>query len=407
MLFRGKRFEDLEFADIQRLVDNQVREDVRLDYKANLSVSSDGERKEFLADVSAFANTEGGAMIFGVPERRDASGRNTGLPDTPTGVGQVNADEISRRLDSIIRDGTEPSLTGFQIRVLEGSQDCTLVAIGIRKSPLLPHAVSFKGNSRFYRRTTAGKYQVSVSELRNMFSESYEAEQRIDAFRQNRVERLRNGRTTPGTRADQASLIHILPLGMVHSQVDIIAHRDILPGVLRPPMASGGVGRPNFDGYLVYSSYEPRGCVGYVQWLRSGGVEAYTSEFHGRTATDSRVSLHVDAICGYLAESAVSVLNFGTKMLGIGSPWVVILTMLGVKGLRLYAERMALSPYSDPITEDELYFPPVMIDSPDAVESGLRPLWDMVWQAGGLPQMPDFIAQEIRRSIQSVESRSV
>lgn len=407
MLFRGKRFGELEFADIQRLVDNQVREDVSLDYKAELSFSSDGDRKEFLADVSAFANTEGGTLIFRVPEKKDASGKNTGLPDTPVGVGQVNADEISRRLDSILRDGTEPSLTGFAIRVIGDNPNCTLIALGIPKSPLLPHAVSFKGTGRFHRRTTAGKYQVGVSELRNMFLESYEAEQRIEQFRQNRVERLRNGSTTSGTRADQATLIHVLPLGMLHNQVNVIAHRAVLPGVLRPPMAGSGLGRPNFDGYLVYNSYEPRGCVGYVQWLRSGGVEAYTSDFHERTATDSRTALHVDAICGYLAESAVSVISFGNETLGIGSPWVVMLTILGVKGLRIYAQRVALSPYSDPITEDNLYFPPVIIDSPDTIESGLRPLWDMLWQAGGLTEMPEFIAQGVRQEIHRVSSRMV
>ena len=55
---------DLDY--IQRLIDNSVCEDSHIEYKAELKFRSDDDKKELLADVSAFANAGGGNVIYGV-----------------------------------------------------------------------------------------------------------------------------------------------------------------------------------------------------------------------------------------------------------------------------------------------------------------------------------------------------
>src|SRR3954451_17276289 len=57
--------------DIDALVADEVREGRTLDYKEKLPGNADKDKKEFLADVSSFANAGGGDMIFGVVEKRD------------------------------------------------------------------------------------------------------------------------------------------------------------------------------------------------------------------------------------------------------------------------------------------------------------------------------------------------
>ncbi len=59
----NKSFDLIEKADIEALVANEVREGRTLDYKENLPGNSDGDKTEFLADVSSFANASGGYIL--------------------------------------------------------------------------------------------------------------------------------------------------------------------------------------------------------------------------------------------------------------------------------------------------------------------------------------------------------
>jgi hypothetical protein len=49
-------FENLSEDDVAELVAGQVPEGLRIEYKRELYGNSDSERREFLKDVSAFAN---------------------------------------------------------------------------------------------------------------------------------------------------------------------------------------------------------------------------------------------------------------------------------------------------------------------------------------------------------------
>jgi predicted HTH transcriptional regulator len=56
-------------ADLQRLIDENLCESLTLDYKASpaLNRNNDG-RTELVKDVTAFANSAGGQIIYGIPE---------------------------------------------------------------------------------------------------------------------------------------------------------------------------------------------------------------------------------------------------------------------------------------------------------------------------------------------------
>ena len=66
MLLNGKSLDKITESDLQELIDNGVAEGKTLDYKEKLSGNSDAEKKEFLYDVSSFANASGGNLIFGI-----------------------------------------------------------------------------------------------------------------------------------------------------------------------------------------------------------------------------------------------------------------------------------------------------------------------------------------------------
>lgn len=98
----NRQFDEIDSNDIENLIVNQVRESKTIEYKEQLPGNSRGNRKEFLADVSAFANASGGDLLYGIREERDENGKTTGIPEVAIGLSEINADEVIRRLEGII-----------------------------------------------------------------------------------------------------------------------------------------------------------------------------------------------------------------------------------------------------------------------------------------------------------------
>ena len=61
-----KPLSDIQESDILSLRDNQVPEGKAIEYKRDLPGTGNEDRKEFLKDVSSFANTSGGDLLYGV-----------------------------------------------------------------------------------------------------------------------------------------------------------------------------------------------------------------------------------------------------------------------------------------------------------------------------------------------------
>lgn len=153
----NKPIEQITEKDLQSLIDNAVSEHKTIEYKQTLQVDSDSERKEFLADVSSFANASGGELIFGISTEEE-------IPKALIGIDVTNADIT--KLDSIIRDGIEARLPSVAIQPVPLSNSKNVLIIRIAKSWLSPHRVTYKGHDKFYSRSTNGKYSLDVSELR-------------------------------------------------------------------------------------------------------------------------------------------------------------------------------------------------------------------------------------------------
>lgn len=56
-------FDSIGESDLHELIDAQVPEGLRLDYKLKNYGRSDSDKRELLKDVSAFANSHGGHLV--------------------------------------------------------------------------------------------------------------------------------------------------------------------------------------------------------------------------------------------------------------------------------------------------------------------------------------------------------
>jgi predicted HTH transcriptional regulator len=183
MILETKPPSELNERDMDTLLNDQTPEGKLLDYKRELPGSTDEKKKEFLFDVSSFANASGGYLVYGVEE-------DAGIPRQFVDLGVANADAEIRRLQSIILDGLDPRIPGLGLRFIPTSKGTTVLVISIPKSWALPHMVTFKGTNKFYSRNAGGKYPVDVGELRALFALSQNTTGQIKNFRTERIAQI-------------------------------------------------------------------------------------------------------------------------------------------------------------------------------------------------------------------------
>ena len=157
MSILDKPLDKVLITDLQELRSHNVREGKEFDYKRLLSLSTDIEKREFLADVSSFANTTTGYLIFGMLEE----------DGIPTDVGPFtceNVDDLLASAESLMRDSISPRICGVQLKAIPFENKKIVLIARIPKSWSAPHRVTFRGHDKFYGRNSNGKYSLDVGE---------------------------------------------------------------------------------------------------------------------------------------------------------------------------------------------------------------------------------------------------
>lgn len=359
-----------------------------LDYKLHLPDATDADKKEFLKDATALANTAGGVLVFGMETLRDENGQDTGIPKKLVGLGGVNLDKECLRFEAILRDGASPPITtqaGFRKVPLASGSSALLV--GVARSVIAPHRVIFKGSSRFWRRSQSGNYEPGVPELRRMFLE--QAEWLDDALlaSRKRAHDVFERKVYPDIPDRPAVFVHLLPLGHRPETIDLRERDQQLSQAFPPLNHAGWNWRYNANGYQTFTPDGPA-CVSYTQILRNGGIEGYTCGFfYDDPARDIRYGFNGIHFLRHLKEFLTLTIKNVREVLGVEPPYALIISLLGTEGI--------LIPSGTPgyggrrIGVKELELPPRVVEDPSAFRfEELFPLLDIVWQSAGFSGVP-------------------
>jgi predicted HTH transcriptional regulator len=150
--------EEITEDHFQRLIAAQAAESLHVEHKRETYGTNDDQRREFLADVSSFANSAGGDLVIGMTAAK-------GIP-TQVHPFEGDADAERLRLEQMARDGLYPRITNLQTRAVPLSEGGFVVVVRVTKSYNPPHRIIFKNTARFWARSSAGKYEPNVEELR-------------------------------------------------------------------------------------------------------------------------------------------------------------------------------------------------------------------------------------------------
>lgn len=127
--------------DIKYLIDNEVEENVHLDYKAAGALEkSDNKRKEITKDVSSFANSDGGIIVYGISEE----------DNKPKGLCPIDGRVYTKEwLESVIQQ-IQPRINNlviYPIRINDLGQ--SVYVVKIPRSDAAPHMAR---DNKYYKR---------------------------------------------------------------------------------------------------------------------------------------------------------------------------------------------------------------------------------------------------------------
>ena len=146
--------------DIQLLITNEAEESIHLEFKDARALSkSEGKKKEISKDVSAFANSDGGIIIYGIIEEDHKASKINyvdGNIYTSEWLEQVINSTIQRRINKI----------EIQPIRIDGDISKTIYIVKIPVSDDAPHICIDK---RFYRRFNFESVQMEEYEVRNSY----------------------------------------------------------------------------------------------------------------------------------------------------------------------------------------------------------------------------------------------
>jgi hypothetical protein len=377
----NKSIGEITEQDLQTLIAQKEVEGKTIEYKQELPGNTDADKKEFLADVSSFANSSGGHLIYGMVEEG-------GIPVALNGLDIEDYDQVKQRLENLIRGGIEPRIPSLAIQRVPLSNTRAALIIRVPKSWSSPHRVLL-GHDKFYARNSAGKYPLDVAELRVAFNLSETIAERIKNFRRDRISNL-VANETPVLLPDTAKIaLHLIPIAAFSSTQSYDINKITSNhGKMRPMFSSGWSNRYNLDGFLTYSGDEKQ-SHSYVQLFRNGIIEAAETSM----LEPNKHGLHIPS--GVYEQELIGSLREYLSLLEtltVEPPIFVFLTLLGVKGYWMATDRSIVRAHERHcIDRDIVLLPEIPIESYQvAVEDVLKPCFDNIWNACGFPKSMNY-----------------
>ena len=394
-----KNFDDIEKTYIDFLVANKISEIKTLEYKQMLTGRTDSDKKEFLADISSFANASGGDLIYGIKEEIDANGKKTGQPEKVVPLEGITSDEAKLQIENLIRDGIQPRVT-VHIKSIDGygaDGKGFIILIRIPQSFASPHMVTFKNTSRFYCRNSAGKYQLDIQEIRNAFLATDSQAERVRSFLQNRLAKIMADETPIPIFKPHRLVLHLLPLNSFLNQKRFdLSDEYFLMDFLKPiSVSSPGYNKYNLDGFMTYlPGKTTEACYSYCQLFFDGTIETVSARIlRTKESGYPKTGETAYILSDYFERSVVvAIKNYikGYRSLGIDPPINISVTLLGCKGAHMITN---FDTELDivPLDRDVAILPQVQMFSLDEdIPTIVKPIFDAVCNAFGLPRSYNY-----------------
>ncbi len=357
----NKPINDVTESDLNDLF--EVREAKIVEYKKEIHFNGEEAGGEFIADVTSFANTQGGYLFIGIKS-------NQGIPEEIKGISTISInnkpvtdpDQWKQNMDLKLRSKIEPRLLSYDIKAIPLKNKNFVIAIEIKQSWVGPHRNLY--NAKFYARNSAGKYELDVSELHRAFILRESIQEKIRQFHSTRVQLINEGLNPKGHKGIPALVLHACPLagffGIYMCDISILKP---YPSV-RPMDCTAFNDKYVFDGWQIFSTGEMP--YSYVIFFRSGTIEWGNSRLYAKAGEKLPLS-HVET---EIIDAIRKSLEFFQQQ-KVPPPIIYLISIINVKDF-------------PPIDRHNLYLPEIYFpDYGTDLTKSLRPAFDALANACG------------------------
>ncbi len=370
--FVGKRLKDVQRGDLSRLVEDSIPESLWLDYKESLSLDSKDDKKEFLRDVTAFANAQGGLLLYGISEERDSTGKSTGVPAKITGIEIPNKDKKLLSVQNLLRDGIDERLPTYEIETVSLEDGRHVLALRIRPSFRAPHMVILGRERRFYLRINGANQDMSTAQIRDSVMKTDSFEEGVRKFVNKRLARIRKI-----ANGQPFWVLHLIPILRNQGQIDV-TKREVVNRLCKLRSPLGGNEIHCLEG-LKLTSKDPDGNISHTMVFRNGTIEFLDQQTFAYGKAKRLVPYET------FHQTVFQCLCAGLQLYREGyldPPFAISLALGHISGYSLPSFSIRFSPV--PVEEDTIQTEPVLqYDIPEDQPGILKPLLDVVWNAFG------------------------
>ena len=360
-----------------------------IEYKRETYGNALRDDLEFLADISSLANTSGGDLIIGIAATQ-------GIADAPVPfTGDVDA-EINR-LESRARAGLQPRISLESRAVSVQGGHILVLRVGRSYNP--PHRIIRENSNRFWARSTAGKYEPNVDQLRELFTLAPRIADRTREFRATRLVRLSSSDAPVTLMHNDILVLHVVPFSAFDRDIPLPMAELEQDYTSFHPIGSrqSQALKINFDGFLTMSNGNRAANVerAYVQLFRGGIVEAVDGLY---VRASGQPLIPVVEVERSITRHAMRLMRNLTAI-GIEGPYAVLASLLTAEHARFnfahpgddvaWYDRMGS--YTD---RPQYAFSEVIFDAAPAdiqiCAQKMRPLLNQLAQSGGMPESVSF-----------------
>jgi hypothetical protein len=301
----GKPFEEIEFTDIEELIENKTRENITLDYKEQF-----GNTKSIANLVSAFANTHGGFIVIGIREKENSS-----EPERIVELTDTNK-VLESKINNCCYDNITPPVF-VRTKILEKDSK-RIFLVNIPESDLTPHAVD--NGTTVYIKVNDQKFPIKKANLDKIDWLKKRRQKYID-FRESIIAASDKRVEAYAPHKGRFSLdIVIIPKFPKAELYDFTIFNQFADGFLKghiqkhPYTIIGRDPSINYDGGIINISFNRNANISvYHDFNCYGHFRNFSSFWGDKEDEDDGDNMHVISLCVFLIHG----LEFGFEFLNV------------------------------------------------------------------------------------------
>jgi hypothetical protein len=378
---------------LHSLVLLRVPESVRIEYKRELKMSTDKERRELCKDISALANSQGGYLFFAIAE-------TNGIPTSIPGI-QFD-DAAKQQLFEILTSGISPRVQNLSEREVSLRNSLKVIILKIEPDGYL-HQVKY-GDNRYYKRTGTITISMESSDVETFFrstgplTRKEEVQEIIDGY----YAALKSKKYFKGIEGKGIIVLAIVP-EVSSIKLDLSNLPSNFTTLFQPIYCSGWsseiTGRSRFTfGRLPKGHFGSEGADhvphAVTEVTEFGEVKAYNSSMLENRYGEPELLKHCAGYVPNVAYEREIIIAFhryltSLRELGVSGPFFIHTAMLNVQGYIMATDPMRMlsggrvfqgediRPLLDHLPNDT-YFA-----TKQDVAKALRPMFDYIWREFG------------------------